>query len=103
MEIIKDSILIGYILRNELDRTFMASVVNFMSHDARKDIGGRQLVIGLADQPGLYLEDNCNNPLIRKILLRAVRVATEDRYRYFLPARSPFTCCSTSPSRSPPK
>lgn len=67
MEIVKDSILIGYIVRSEVDRTFMASIINFMSHDARKDIGGRQLVIGLADQPGLYLEDNANN-LIRKIM-----------------------------------
>ena len=60
---LKDSILVGYVTGNEVDRAFMASVFNFMSHDA----ANRKLVLGLGDQPGLYVDDNRNN-LIRKIL-----------------------------------
>src|SRR5260370_31465378 len=41
----------------------MASVINFMSFDA----ANRQLVLGLGDQPGLYVEEN-RNKLIRRVL-----------------------------------
>jgi hypothetical protein len=66
-EIIKDSILIGYVCGSSVDPEFMPSVFNFMNYDSDIRHGGRRSVLGLFNEPGSFVDDN-RNKLTRKML-----------------------------------
>ena len=63
MNVVKDSILLGYITGNSIDRVFMPTVFGFMNYDANN----RRCLIGLGEEPGYWVDDN-RNALARKFL-----------------------------------
>ena len=63
MDIVENSMLIGYVSGNSIDRTFMESVISFMSYDAQN----RHQVLGLATKHGFFVDDN-RNALVRQFL-----------------------------------
>ena len=63
MEIVKDSMLIGYVTGNSIDRKFMQSVFNYMNYDAQN----RRCVLGLFNKEGFFVDDN-RNSLVRQFL-----------------------------------
>lgn len=63
MEIIKDSMILGYVCGNSLDRCFMPSVFGFMNYDAQN----RHSLLGLGFEAGPFVDDN-RNTLVRRML-----------------------------------
>jgi hypothetical protein len=60
MEIVKDSMLIGYVCGDNLDREFMPSVIRAMSHDSDVEHGGRRQILGLINKKGTDVTNNRN-------------------------------------------
>lgn len=63
MEIIKDSMLLGYVCGNSHDRSFLPSVFGVMNYDA----ANRRCMLGIGYEAGPFVDDN-RNTLTRRML-----------------------------------